>query len=235
MLVVLQSSGSLAVEAHAAPTANLHFSNGRILKQCQLRDVVSDFIAYRCHGQQQVTAHRSALAHPLDTLTLRQGKTVIGEIKFTDRWWLEVQTSEGLQRLRNRQIEAIALGNAAVQPQATGSVIGGASEFADDDLGNNFPDDDDLDATTQDITPEGNPVERITPVNETPTAPVALPASAQPQVNTTPKDPDRLTPTPEVKGPKHKPNAKPVKRRLITPTISPWRIDKPYDGYDRMY
>jgi hypothetical protein len=217
----------LNAPAQAAPKASLQFANGRLVKNCQLMDVVGDFIAYKCQGQQQVTTQRIALAHPFDTLTTKQGKAVVGQVTFTDTWTLELKTPEGLQKLRKWGIKNLALGSVAsmASTPSQGTLLGGAAPLTPADNNDAWPAD-----------------EMPLPLGNADDAPLPPPTLA-PDAPADPTTPPEQEPTPEptAEKPAKVKKAKKVRtkkepiRRLITPTISPDRIDKPYDGLDRVY
>lgn len=220
LLFALGLALPMAPQAQAATQTELYFNNGRIVKNCQLGDVVGDFIAYKCEGQQQVTTQRTALAHPYDTLTTKKGVAIVGQVMFTDLWTIEIRTPEGLQKLHKWRIESLALGNAVNPDGATakqGSPIGGASGLNDAETPN------------AEATPLAQE-EDETNENDTlaPLAPGAMPLAQDPlpEAEPTPKPEPALKPAKTKKAPI---------QRLITPATSPWRIDKPYDGFDRLY
>lgn len=219
----------LNAPAQAATQASLQFANGRIIKNCQLIDVVGDFIAYKCHGQQQVTTQRTALAHPYDTLTTKKGQAVVGQVTFTDHWTLELKTPEGLQKLHQWRIKNVALGNVATlaSTPTQGTLLGGAAPLTPDDTNDAWP-------TDETPLPLGNADDAsLPPPTLAPDTPVT-PPEQEPTAEAPPAKPVKVKKAKKVKAPKVKTKKEPI-RRLITPALSPDRIDKPYDGLDRLY
>lgn len=250
------------------PQETIHFNTGDTKTNCRVTEIVGTQFTYRCPGQGWTifnrntnTATRLLLAGPQDTLTLKNGDVLTGEVMFKDYEHYEIKTDTGLKQVRNREVTKAELGlTPGVQPdQPAAQPLPGAYQ-------------DDAPAAADDATTPAEPLgssSALPPVNGLllavgmddsgatgqPMSPaddipgdVQDPADAGDTVGAPPMDMPSAdlpadtpatttavdTPTPNGKPARTPRSAKPI-RRLITPMTSPWKIDKPYGGDDTLY
>jgi hypothetical protein len=89
----------------------VHLRNGETLSDCKALTVIGIHVVMKCGvGEEKRTLNRLAIMGYLDTMTLRSGEVITGEIAYFDGHDFDVKTTSGMRRFPRWKVKSLELG-----------------------------------------------------------------------------------------------------------------------------